>query len=141
MEYKGYINPDCDSLTLNSVCVGTDPLTGLYTGTPTSIDFTDAVFHIPNTVKIPINKIEKHKKEWEIFFSRHLPDIVNVIFNDPATIVFWSDGTKTVVKASNGDVFNPEIGLAMAVAKRALGNKGSYNNIMRQWLPKEEADA
>jgi hypothetical protein len=24
--------------------------------------------------------------------------IVNVIFNDPATIIFWSDGTKTIVK-------------------------------------------
>lgn len=41
-----------------------------------------------------------------------------VIFNPPATIVFWEDGTKTVVKATKDDIFNEEIGLAMALAKR-----------------------
>ena len=44
-----------------------------------------------------------------------------IIFNPPATIVFWSDGTKTVVKASNGDIFNEEIGFAMALARKVYG--------------------
>lgn len=63
--------------------------------------------------------------------------INNVIFNDPATIVLWSDGSKTVVKA-NGEPFDPEKGLAMAIAKKALGNEGNYYDIFREWLPKEE---
>ena len=63
--------------------------------------------------------------------------IKNVIFNDPATIVFWNDGTKTVVKAEN-EPFDPEKGLAMAIAKKALGNKGNYYNEFKKWLPKEE---
>lgn len=58
--------------------------------------------------------------------SLNMPEIQNVIFNDPATIVFWSDGTKTIVKAQEGDVFNPEKGLAMAISKKALGNKHDY---------------
>ncbi len=66
------------------------------------------------------------------------PEIKNVIFNDPATIVFWEDGTKTVVKCQDGDEFDPEKGLAMAIAKKAYGNKGSYCNKMKKWLPKEE---
>lgn len=52
--------------------------------------------------------------------------IKDVIFNDPATIVLWQDGTKTVVKANHGDTFDPEKGLAMAFAKKALGNKYEY---------------
>ena len=64
-------------------------------------------------------------------------EIKNVIFNDPATIVFWNDGTKTVVKAEN-EPFDPEKGLAMAIAKKALGNKGNYYNKFKKWLPKEE---
>lgn len=64
-------------------------------------------------------------------------EIKNVIFNDPATIVFWDDGTKTVVKAEN-EPFDPEKGLAMAIAKKALGNKGDYYNEFKKWLPKEE---
>lgn len=63
--------------------------------------------------------------------------IKNVIFNDPATIVFWSDGSKTVVKAE-GESFDPEKGLAMAIAKKSLGNEGNYYEIFREWLPKEE---
>lgn len=70
--------------------------------------------------------------------SSHIPEIKNVIFNDPATIVFWDDGTKTVVKCQDGDEFDPEKGLAMAIAKKAYGNKGSYCNKLKKWLPKEE---
>lgn len=70
--------------------------------------------------------------------SSHIPEIKNVIFNDPATIIFWEDGTKTVVKCQYGDEFDPEKGLAMAIVKKACGNKGSYCNKMKKWLPKEE---
>lgn len=58
--------------------------------------------------------------------------IKKVIFNDPATIVFWSDGTKTVVKCHD-EVFDPEKGLAMAISKKALGNQGSYFNVFKKW--------
>ena len=69
--------------------------------------------------------------------SSHIPEIKNVIFNDPATIVFWEDGTKTVVKCQDGDEFDPEKGLAMAIAKKAYGNKGSYCNKLKKWLPND----
>ena len=72
--------------------------------------------------------------------SLRIPEIKNVIFNDPATIVFWEDGTKTVVKCQDGDEFDPEKGLAMAITKKAYGNKGSYCNKLKKWLPKEEVD-
>ena len=54
------------------------------------------------------------------------PHIEKVIFNKPATIVFWSDDTKTVVKCEDGDVWNEEKGLAMAVCKKMLGLKEFY---------------
>lgn len=63
--------------------------------------------------------------------------IKNVLFRDPATIVFWTDGTKTVVKA-DGETYDPEKGLAMAIAKKALGNQGNYYNEFKKWLPEEE---
>ena len=62
-----------------------------------------------------------------------MPRIKKVIFNDPATIVFWKDGTKTVVKAYE-DEFDPEKGLAMAIAKKALGNQGNYYNEIRKYV-------
>ena len=62
--------------------------------------------------------------------------IKNVIFAPPATIVYWSDGSKTVVKCSEKDVFDPEKGLAMAIAKRCGGNKGSYYKEIQSWVEK-----
>lgn len=67
--------------------------------------------------------------------------IKKVIFNDPATIVIWTDGTKTVVKCSENDIFDPEKGLAMAIVKRAFGNDNSFHKIFKKWLPKEEEDS
>ena len=61
-------------------------------------------------------------------------DITKVIFNDPATIVFWKDGTKTVVKCEN-ETYDPEKGFAMAIAKKVLGNKGNYYETFKKWLP------
>lgn len=65
------------------------------------------------------------------------PYITKVIFNDPATIVYWSDCSKTVVKCGEGDTFDPEKGLAMAIVKKALGNKGTYYNEIKKWLPND----
>ena len=72
--------------------------------------------------------------------KRSLSDyIFKVIFNDPATIVFWNDGTKTVVKAENEE-FDPEKGLAMAISKKVLGNKGNYYETFKKWLPEKESE-
>lgn len=67
------------------------------------------------------------------------PPIEKVIFHDPATIVYWKDGNKTVVKAEN-EPFDPEKGLAMAISKYFLGNEGNYYETFKKWLPVEETD-
>lgn len=58
--------------------------------------------------------------------------IKEVIFHDPATIVYWEDGTKTVVKCQ-GEEFDKEKGLLAAIAKKIYGNKGNFNNIIKKY--------
>lgn len=64
--------------------------------------------------------------------------IKKVIFHDPATIIYWEDGTKTVVKVQNGEKFDPEKGMAMAICKKTHGNDGRYYEAFKKFLPKEE---
>lgn len=64
------------------------------------------------------------------------PTIKNVIFNDPATIVFWTDNTKTVVKCQEGEKFDPEKGITMAYFKKMHGNKGHYFEEIKKWTDK-----
>ena len=62
--------------------------------------------------------------------------IKNVIFNEPATIVLWTDGTKTVVKCSEDDTYDPEKGLAMAISKKILGNR--FKSTFKKYIPEEQ---
>lgn len=65
----------------------------------------------------------------------HMSSIKEVIYNPPATIVLWADGTKTVVKAQKTDTFDCATGLAMAIAKKHFGNDPYFNEIFRKFVP------
>ena len=89
-------------------------------------------------VNLELGRIE------DVKFINQLPkfdknEIKDVRYNNPATIVFWKDGTKTVVKCQKdkGDTYNPELGLAMCIIKKMCDNKGNYNDVFNKWLPKE----
>ena len=90
--------------------------------------------------RLNTNSIEGWKKTQRVknLDSRTVPGIKNVIFNDPLTIVIWSDGTKTFVKASENDEYDPEKGMALAIAKKTMGNKYSYYDEIRKWVAKDE---
>ena len=72
--------------------------------------------------------------------TNYLPEIKNVKFNGPATIVFWADGTKTVVKCQDGDDYSKEIGLAMCIVKKVFGNTSKYNDIFKKWCPSYDTE-
>lgn len=59
--------------------------------------------------------------------------IKQVIFNPPATVVIWNDGTRTIVKSQEGDTYSKELGLAMAISKKYFGNKSNFNDIFKKW--------
>lgn len=63
--------------------------------------------------------------------------IKQVIYNDPATIVFWSDGTKTTSKAHKGTEYDPGDGLIYCIVKK-LGNGFSLKQLFNDWLPKQK---
>lgn len=63
---------------------------------------------------------------------------VRCVLNDPATILFWPDGTKTVVKCQEDDVWDPEKGIALAMLKKYFGGSGKYNDIIRDLIPEEK---
>ncbi len=69
-----------------------------------------------------------------------MPGISNVIFHDPATIVYWNDGTKTVVKCQYGDTFNAYTGLVTAMLKRYMGNNNTFNRVVNEWLKRTGYD-
>lgn len=60
------------------------------------------------------------------------PKIKQVKFSNPATIVWFEDGDKVVVKANKGDRFDGEKGLAMALCKKVYGS--DYYNLFKKFV-------
>lgn len=84
--------------------------------------------------------MEQAKKNDIVKFGMCSVSIRKVIFNDPATIVLWSDGTKTVVKCGPEDTFDMEKGLAMAIIKKMAGNDNRFHKVFKQYTKKKKKE-
>ena len=93
-------------------------------------DFLDAIRYCYNDIL----SVEKYKASIELRID--IPGMIDrVIFNDPATIIYWKDGSKTVVKRSDDDIWDPEKGFCMAVIKKLYGHTSFIKRFME---PDEE---
>jgi hypothetical protein len=102
--------------------------------------FESLVTGSPNGEAEILIDVNKEDKKMMIPVVRR-PEIKEVIFNEPATIVFWKDGTKTVVKCGKGEKFDPEKGVAIALAKKMLYSK-DYSRVIASsddWKKAKEA--
>ena len=67
-------------------------------------------------------------------------EIKRVIINGPATIVFWTDGTKTVVKLAEGERWSPEVALCFALAKKVWGSNSRIHKLAKKHVYSQFVD-
>lgn len=83
---------------------------------------------------------DKEKKKNNSFGSYFIGEdgkefyIKEVIYNAPAVIVMWSDGTKTTSVCDAEDTFVPETGLILCVLKKLISNKMAAR-LVSNWVP------
>ncbi len=150
--YSAYTWPPCTCTTTSSGCSISEKSTTATIDVKTTLD-DEALEKIARRLAISIDasQIGYSKREDEVKEEnqpskvtyrgsgelkadciRTFPAIEKVIFNPPATIVLWSDGTKTVVKTKETgkkkekDKFSEEYGLAMAIAKKFFGSRSAF---------------
>ena len=75
---------------------------------------------------------------YDIGYIQCPTDIKQVIFNGPATIVIWLDGSKTVVKCAEGDGYSKFSGLAIAICKHIYGP--NFKKVFNYFIPKEKTE-
>ena len=67
--------------------------------------------------------------------------ISKVIYHNPATIVFWKDGTKTVVKCQEDDKYTYSAGIMHAIIRKMYeDNSRKYSEILSYISTAEEFD-
>lgn len=77
----------------------------------------DFVLYKEDTIKTDNKKQIKGEKN----SMNNKLEIRNVIYSNPATIVFWNDDTKTVVKTTEGEDYSPMYGVLMAYYQKHSG--------------------
>jgi hypothetical protein len=86
-------------------------------------------------------KLSSYNKE-EIYMT--IPEIKNVFFNEvkKTTTVVFNDHTSIIVKCTDNDRFDPEVGLAMALTKKLVGSRAKFQKLVDEWVansaPKNE---
>lgn len=100
----------------------------------------DRAIHTAMAIDYSRQSTERAEKNDIVRFGMCNVNIRKVIFNNPATIVLWSDGTKTVVKCGPDDIFDKEKGLAMAIAKKMAGNDSRFRKVFKKWCKPDETN-
>lgn len=81
-----------------------------------------------------VNGITEHARHLENEFYKNRIDLIDhVTFNGPATIIFFKDGTKTVLKCHDEDTYSIPTGFALALLKKILGG-AAYHKLCEEWL-------
>ena len=65
------------------------------------------------------------------------PGIERVKFNGPATVVFWKDGTKTVVKRTEEDKDDPRVAILYAIGKKLFGTNSKLKRVLDSYIPED----
>ena len=129
-----------------------------------TIEAADGKTYVGNVVRIETAPFDCHSVKVEALLTDQEVGnygIKRVVFDNPSTIVYWTDGSKTVVTCQDNPLavknkvdgketivmkpkaapsYSKEVGLAMCFAKKMLGNKGNYNNVFRKFLREEPVE-
>ena len=93
------------------------------------------ILNCNNTSGINISETSSSWESLENVYKKTITTIKKVIFNDPATIVYWKDGTKTVVKVCEGETFSKWSGLALCYCKKMLCDNDTvkFHKLFKEW--------
>ena len=98
---------------------------GLFTYTP---DNLDSFRYAPFPIVPPGLYVQKPAKP---------PKPDKIIVCGPATIVFWDDKTKTIVKCSEDDTYDLYSAFCAAFAKKMYGTNSGLKKMIRKALKKK----
>ena len=66
-----------------------------------------------------------------IKFSNEVVEPQKIIYSGNRTIVFWNDGTKTIVKVAKGQEFDEYLGFIAAYAKKMFGTNTKIKKLIK----------
>lgn len=87
-------------------------------------------------------QFENIRRMLEVKPAYSYPKVEKIIYNmknpmKPATIVYWKDGTKTVVICTDKDTFTKEMGVAMCFIRKMMPNRSEFLRLVESGYVQE----
>lgn len=103
--------------------------------------YTDLVI---NSLDAQLKKTDEPKKT-DKSDKKETPNVYRpiaekIIFNDPVTVVFWTDKTKTIVRKSDNDPYDKYMAFCAALAKKVYENNTQIHKIIESGIDQKEKD-
>lgn len=80
-----------------------------------------------NYYKDFLNEIERFQRDLLFSPDKAPQEVKRIIYQNPYTIVIWSDGKKTIVKCSDEDEYSPMVGCVLCFAKMYLFDNSDHS--------------
>lgn len=129
--YDRACTSDCTG-GISTTTAGTSSITAGSLPHCTEISATSLEIKATNKLAETAQKIMSHPYYKDYKYHRYNSYIPKrIIYNDPATVVFWKDGTKTVVKRAPNEVSNHYTAFCAALAKKIFETNSHVNRIVK----------
>jgi hypothetical protein len=106
----------------------------------TSESLERLVYEIREIPNIQEAKQTKRKSKDDFLPKGEAPSILvkNITYNTVkgTTTVVFDDNTKVMTTTTEGEEFNPEIGLAMCIAKKLYGSRANFKRVVKLAMDK-----
>lgn len=103
---------------------------------PVSINGSGYTYRVSDGIPFIEMTSEINNDFWDLLVGKPankskttVPSVKRIVYHDPATIVFWQDGTKTVVKCMDGEPFEKYAGFCAALAKKVFGSTSKAKKV------------
>ena len=87
-----------------------------------------------NAAWLSLDKIHKNLQGLLDSGSTQPLTVKKCIFNGPATIIIWSDNTKTIVKCRKDATYDREKAFMAAYMKKLFGNSNGFKKEIKRWV-------
>ena len=101
-------------------------------------------FHYDPVIgRVIYSETDENGYKCEVEMRSHIPSCWaphpdRIIYNGPATIVFWDDGTKTVVKRAKKDKDNKYNAFCAALAIKLYGSNSAVSRYVNSGITEKE---
>jgi len=103
----------------NYYVINADPVTVKFKGSFTPVSTSS-------------NNSSEFTKRADSYEEDYVPERVIFLEKEGITIALWKDETMTTAKASGGDKFQPEIGVAIVTMKKIYGSTTNFWNFVEE---------